>query len=405
MAFHWRKKRDNESNRIEDTEVNNRSQVAITTPDFFKELISENYVKLADNPEVRMAVERIADMVSSMTIQLMQNSEKGDTRVINELSRIVDITPNRYMTRKNFIAWIVRVLLLEGGGNAIVRPVFNGMKLTELKPIPPNNVSFTITEDDYMINIGAKEYDPQTLLHFVINPNPNQPFIGSSYRIALKDLTNNLKQSYVTKKAFMSSEYMPNLIVSVDTDSDKLADEEGRKSFQEAYLKRSAKGEPWIIPEGMINVQALKPLTLQDLAINEAVEIDKKTVASLLGVPPFLLGVGIYNKEEYNNFVNTKILSFAQSIQQTLNQLVMDPTMYFNFNPRSLYNYSITDLVTAGTAMVKVNSLRRNELRNWVGLPPDAEMDDLLVLENFLQQGDLTKQKKLNQDQALEGGG
>lgn len=393
MAFSLRKERNKRSKIEEKTK-----QVMVTTPDFFKELISDNYIRLADNPEVRMAVERIADMVSSMTIQLMKNSEKGDTRVINELSRLVDITPNRYMTRKNFVAWITRVLLLEGGGNAVVQPIFSGMKLTELRPVPPSNVSFNITEEDYTISIGSKEYNPETLLHFVINPEPNQPFIGSSYKISLKDLTANLKQSYVTKKAFMSSEYMPNVVVSVDADSDKLADEEGRKSFQEAYLKRSSKGEPWIIPEGMINVQTLKPLTLQDLALNEAVEIDKKTVASLLGVPPFLLGVGTYNKEEYNNFVNTKILSFAQSIQQTLNQLVVDSTMYFNFNPRSLYNYSITDLVNAGTEMVKVNSLRRNELRNWVGLPPDAEMDDLLVLENFLQQGDLTKQNKLNQE-------
>lgn len=153
----------------------------------------------------------------------------------------------------------------------------------------------------------------------------------------------------------------------------------------------------------MINVQTLKPLTLQDLAINEAVEIDKKTVASLLGVPPFLLGVGNYSKDEYNNFVNTKILSFAQSIQQTLNQLIIDPTMYFNFNPRSLYNYSLNDLVSAGVQMVSVNSLRRNELRNWVGMPPDAEMDDLLVLENYLQQNDLTKQNKLIQD-SVKGG-
>lgn len=377
--------------------------VSITTPDFFKELISENYVRLADNPEVRMAVERIADMVSSMTIQLMQNSEKGDNRVINDLSRVVDINPNRYMTRKNFIAWVTRVLLLEGGGNAVVKPVFNGFKLSELKPIPPSNVSFNISDDDYSINIGAEEYDPQTLLHFVINPKPNQPFIGSSYKIALKDLVNNLKQSYVTKKAFMSSEYMPSVVVGVDSDSANLESEEGRTEIENRYLTRKKAGAPWIIPEGMINVQTLKPLTLQDLAINEAVEIDKKTVASLLGVPPFLLGVGNYSKDEYNNFVNTKILSFAQSIQQTLNQLIIDPTMYFNFNPRSLYNYSLNDLVSAGVQMVGVNSLRRNELRNWVGMPPDAEMDDLLVLENYLQQNDLTKQNKLIQD-SVKGG-
>ena len=101
--------------------------------------------------------------------------------------------------------------------------------------------------------------------------------------------------------------------------------------------------------------------------------------------------------------MNTRILSIAQSIQQTLNKLILDPTMYFNFNPRSLYNYSLTELVTAGVQMVSVNALRRNELRNWVALPPDAEMDDLLVLENYLQQKDIQNQMKLVQNQGKGG--
>ena len=115
------------------------------------------------------------------------------------------------------------------------------------------------------------------------------------------------------------------------------------------------------------------------------------------------MGVGTYNKDEYNNFVNTRILSIAQSIQQTMNKLILDPTMYFNFNPRSLYNYSLTDMTTAGVQMVSVNALRRNELRNWVGMPPDPDMDDLLVLENYLQQKDIQNQMKLVQNQGKGG--
>lgn len=74
----------------------------------------------------------------------------------------------------------------------------------------------------------------------------------------------------------MASEYMPNLIVSVDSDSDELSDEEGRENFEEMYLKRKEAGKPWIIPEGMVNVQQIKPLTLNDLAINDAVTLDKR---------------------------------------------------------------------------------------------------------------------------------
>jgi len=114
MAFNFMKKKQVRSDP-------GAISIEYVSPTQFIESISDSYVRLADNPEVRMGVERIVDMVSSMTIQLMKNSEKGDTRIFNDLSRVVDIEPNPYMTRKNFIAWIVRTLLIEGGGNAVVK--------------------------------------------------------------------------------------------------------------------------------------------------------------------------------------------------------------------------------------------------------------------------------------------
>ena len=49
-----------------------------------------------------------------MTIHLMENTDAGDKRLKNELSRKIDITPNRFMTRKTFISALVREILLEG---------------------------------------------------------------------------------------------------------------------------------------------------------------------------------------------------------------------------------------------------------------------------------------------------
>lgn len=394
------------TNKVVDEPVKKSPQVVMTLPDFFKDLISENYTKLSDNPEVRMAVDCIADLVSNMTIQLMQNGETGDKRVKNALSRVVDIEPNQYISRKTFIQWLVRSMLLEGEGNAVVKPKVVRGEVVELIPISPYKLTFNVSDDDfkYSITFDNKEYDPNELLHFVLNPSIERPFIGTGYKVSLRDIVGNLKQASATKKGFMASEYMPNIIVSVDSDSDDFSDEEGRERFEQMYLKRKEKGKPWIIPEGMIDVQQIKPLTLNDLAINDAVTLDKKTVAGIFGVPAFLLGVGNYNKDEFNNFINTKILSIAQIIQQTLNKLIIDEDMYFSFNPRSLYNYSLTEMVGAGVEMAKVNSLRRNELRNWIGMPPDSEMDDLLVLENYLHQGDLDKQNKLIQNNNEKGG-
>ncbi|QIW56484.1 phage portal protein [Pseudolactococcus raffinolactis] len=352
------------------------------------------YTKLSDSPEVTTAINTIADLVSNMTIQLMKNEDKGDTRVKNEISRLVDIAPNAYQTRKSFIFWIVKSMILNG--DAVVMPITRNGAIKELRPLPNNKIRFYHDiEDgfDYVIKYKNKDYAPEDLLHFVLNPDENLSFMGTSYRVNLSDVTHNLRQASATKRSFMSSEYMPSLVMMVDSDAD--LDEDEREKFEEKYLKRKDKNKPLLLPDGLVKFETIKPLTLEDLAIHESVKVDKETVASILGIPSFVLGVGTYSKDEWNNFINTKIMSIAQIIQQTLNRLIVDDDMYFTFNPRSLYNYSLVEQVNAITALVKVNTLRRNEGRNWLGLAPDEEMDDLIVLENYLLQQDLSKQGKL----------
>lgn len=387
-----------------------RSKVqVVSSSSAFKDMIyNGTYSKLSDNPEVRIAVDKVADLVSNMTIHLMENTDKGDKRLKNELSRKIDIEPHRNMTRKAWVYKIVSDLLLYGDGNSICHISIDKKTglIDNLTPFAMSGVTYEGKKDGYAIKYNDKIYDSDEVIHFVLNPDPDNPYKGTGYRVVMKDLVNNLKQASQTKSAFMGGKYMPTVIIKVDGLTDEFTSDEGREKILNKYISDTSVGKPWVIPGDLIDVQQVKPLSLQDIAINESVEIDKKTVAGLLGVPAFFVGVGTFNKDEYNNFINTKVMSIANILSQTLTRdILYKNSWYFKMNPRSLYSYNLTEMVGAGSTMAKINAMRRNEIRDWIGLDPDDEMEELLVLENFIKESDVGNQSKLIKDDTETEGG
>lgn len=381
-----------------DEPAQKRSLVWMADQNSWKSLECKGYVPLSQNPEVCTAVDTIARLIGSMTIHLMRNTSAGDVRVIDELAKKVDINPNQNLTRSEFVRWIVRTMMLDGDGNAVVYPKTRAGYLKDLIPIPAAYTAFVPDgEYGYKIMISGQEYKPDRLLHFRCNPGRFYPWLGEGYRLTLADVAQNLRQAAATEKGFMSSEYKPSLIIKVDALVDEFSSPEGRDKLLESYCRAGQAGEPWLIPAQQFDVQQVKPLTLSDLALADFVKLDKQTVASILGIPSFVLGVGDFSRDAWNSFVNTTIMPMAQNIQQELTQkLLLSPDLYFRFNSWSLYSYSITEMVEAGGQMVDRMALRRNEWRNWLGLPPDPDMDELLALENYVPADRLGDQAKLN---------
>ncbi len=356
------------------------------------------YRRLQDCPEVVAAVNVYADLISSMTIHLMENRKKGDVRVRNALSDLVDINPNPYMTKRQFYSHVVRVLLLYGDGNSIVHPVMEGGLIGRLVPLASDKVSFLedLNSERYYIEYDRNQvFEPEQVLHFKINPDSQKPWIGTGYARLLADAISAMAQSTATKKSLMEQP-SPSLIVKVDSTAEELASEEGRTKYAERFADSKSAQRPWFIPATLMDVEQIKPLSMRDLAISENLELDKRQIAAVYGVPAFMVGVGEFNKDEYNNFVRTKVMPIAKSIEQELTkQLLLKPEWYFKFNPRSLMAYDLPELVDAGGEMVDRMAMSRNEWRDWVGMSPDDRMENLLALENYIPQEMLGKQKKL----------
>lgn len=395
-------RKKSKGNKIRD--ANGGSVGFLLTDAAWETLCVPGYTRLSENPEVLMAVNKLAGLIGSMTIHLMANTEGGDVRVKNALSRKIDITPNRYMTRMTLISHIVRTLLLDGSGNAVVRPVTRAGYLEALEPIPPSQASFVPDGAfGYRIRISGRDTDPDNVLHFVLNPDPEQPWRGTGYRVALKDAAANLKQAAATKKGFLSDQWKPSLIIRVDSWSEEMKTEEGQRNLLRSF-SAGKPGVPLFLPAEGVDVTQIKPLTLNDLAVNDSVTLDKKTVAAILGVPPFVVGAGAFSRDEWNAFVNTTILPIVKGMEQELTRkLLISDDLYFRMNPWSLYAYSLETLASIGSELYVRGIMSGNEVRSWTGLDPRDGLDELVILENYIPIDKIGDQLKLTQN--ADGGG
>ena len=369
----------------------------LCSSDAYDILTCKGYTSLSQNPEIITAVDKIAKLIGSMTLYLMENQEDGAVRIRNELSRKIDIEPCSSMTRSTFIQWIVRTLYLEGNGNAVVLPVFRRGYLQDLRPQPANTVSFNpLSYWDYQVMLSGTPYEPDEILHFVLNPDSTYPWKGDGYKVALTDVANNLKQAGVTEKGFMESKWKPSIIVKVDAMTDEYSSPEGRRKLLSEYIETGQAGEPWLIPAEQFSVEQVRPLSLADLALSDMVQLDKRTVAAILGVPPFVLGVGDFNREAWNNFISSTIMPIAQAIQQEMTKkLLYSPTLYFRFNPRSLYSYELRDMAAIADDQYVRGIMTANEVRDWLGLSPKDGLNELVILENYIPRGMIADQSKL----------
>lgn len=365
------------------------------------EICCAGYTPLDKCPEIMAGCAKIAELIASITIHLMSNTPDGDVRITNELSRKIDINPEKHMTRSTWMHGIVMDMLLYGKGNAVVIPhTYQGL-IQNLEPVAASRVMFQPRANsyrDYRIQVDQKVYHPDNVLHFVHNPDKTYKWMGRGIDVSLRTVADALKQADKTKKAFLSSNWKPSIIVKVDALTEEFSSPEGRQKLLESYVKPQTPGEPWLIPAEQFDVEQVRPLTLADLAISDTVELDKRTVASIIGVPPFILGVGEYHKAEYNAFIQGKIMSMVKSIMQEMTKkLIISESWYLSGNVWSLMDYDLEQVSRVLLNGADRGYVNGDEWRDRMHLNP-AGLKEFKILENYIPWDMSGKQSKLKGD-------
>lgn len=375
-----------------------RSAVLIGSTEAYDILCGDGYTSLDQNPEIVAACRKIAEVVGAMTIHVMENTERGDERVINELSRKIDINPCSTMTRQTFIEAIVMNLLLYGKGNSVVKVYTEDGYLSDMEPVAANRVSYQGDYTRYHVMIDGIPYAPDEVMHFVYNPDKVYMYKGQGVTAQLKDVADNLRQAQVTTNAFMKSKYKPSLIIKVDGMTEEFSSPKGRQKLINEYMNSGEAGAPWLIPAEQFEIEQIKPLSLSDLAISDNVKLDKQSVGAILGVPAFVLGVGEYKQDEWNYFVKTKIKTIVTGLQQEMTRkLIYSPNMYIKFNVLSVMDWDLTTIASVFGSLSDRGFVTGNEVRDKIGMSPKEGLDELRVLENYIPWDMAAAQKKLIQ--------
>ena len=356
----------------------------------------EGYTPLNQVPEIVAAINIMAELISSITIKLMMNTDNGDVRIKNELSRKIDINPEKNMTRSTWMWGIVKDMLLDGSGNAIILPHTRKGQIVNLEPVSPVRWTFNyIGYRDYEVMIDGKAHKPSNLIHCVYNPDKVYKWKGTGITVSLRALADTLREAQKTKKAFLSSEWKPSIIVSVDALIDEFKDPEFRQKILDSYVKGARVGEPWLIPGAQFKVDQVKPLTLGDLAISDTVKMDREMIAALIGIPAFFLGVGDYDKAEYNQFISGRIMPIVKTIMQEFTKkLIVSEKWYLMGDVWSLLDYSPQEMSQVLLAGADRGYVCGDEWRKKMHLNP-AGLQEFKILENYIPWDMSGKQKKL----------
>lgn len=347
--------------------------------------------RLAKSPELLAGINIIAGLLGSLTVQVWAETENGSERVKNGLSYLLDIEPSPNVTRFEWVKQVVTTMYLDG--ICLVAPTTDKRSglLKDLK-ILTNYSEFSDEQGRRLIKTEEATYVFDELIKFSLT--------GAKLLDVLKQPLTNLAVARKAKERFFKSSAAPNRVVYMDLDVSGLneRDDKNLDIFKDSIEYSVENGLPMFMEKNFAEVKDLNAVKYAEVGLDDAIADDVRQIAGIIGVPSFFLGVGSFDRAQYNLFITTTFLAIVRMFEQSLSRVLLSPKFYVKYDTKKLLNISPLEQAQFVVTLVNNALATGNEGRSVLGMSPvdDPGMNEFRTLENYIPVDKAGAQKKLN---------
>lgn len=318
-------------------------------------------------PAAYRCIQIIADSIASLPIHAFRNGKQIETPDILR-------QPDPGETRVDTVSSICTSVLIDGNAYALLGNRDNLGHPRSLAVLAPGAVLVTPEGGEVIYRVAGNEYSSEDILHVRGLTLPGHA-VGLG-PLAMQRRTMGLAiagEDYAGE--LYTTGAMPNGVLTSDSEMSKSESEDLKAAFVAAHGGRQR--SPAVLSGG-IGYQPLS-FSASDLELLESRRFNAQVVATVFGVPGFLIGVGSADSKTYSNvqqdtqlFASYTLRPWLSRIEAALSQL-LPRGQEAKFNLDGLLRSDTMQRYTAHEVGLRAGFLTVDEVRALEDLDTDAK--------------------------------
>lgn len=358
--------------------------------------------KVMKIPTAEACINLISSSIAQMPIYLYKENLDGSVEKITEDKRVhlMNQEPNELLNGYNFKKQVIKDYVLHGGAFVSVERL--GNEVSELYPLPANNISVTkYIKDGYKISAEIKLATVEGIgigaMRKEIKFKPYELMIAlSDSKDGITSIGLLAKGEKIFQQASDEMEYTYNIFqrgalpLGVLKMAGRLSQDvvdRLRQSWADLYSGAKNSGKTVILEEGMeYSALSMKP---SDLQLNESKKGTNSEICKLFGVPESMISTAAnkYGSIEQNNlhFLKHCLSPIISSIENSADKSLLlekekEDGYFFRFDTSELLRATEKERIEAAELGLRSGLFRINEARGKLDLPG---IDDNVFMWNL----------------------